>query len=460
MFRLWMATVERAPTAIAVIEGSSGRKWTRAGLAAAAARWADALPRRGGRCALAGQRVAMSLPNGAEWFQVFIGLMAVGAVPVPIDPSEPDLAQAAAARSLRASGIWREGRLHLLSPPSHARRLPKDECLVKLTSGSSGEPKGLSATHNQMEADGRQICAAMGILPGDSNLAAIPLGYSYGLGNLVVPLILQGSRVICLSGILPHAIAAEAQRFRPTVFPAVPPILKALAGSGIPRRALASVRLVISAGSRLAPEIARSFADTFGIRVHGFYGTSETGGISFDASGDATFEGRSVGPPMGGVRIAFRPGGRFSVAGPAVLGEGRFSPPDRAVMNGLGELVLLGRTDRVVKLAGRRVQLAEIEAALRSIQGVRDAFAHVGGGVDSPLCAAVATELASSEVRRLLRSRLAPWKIPSRIAALREFPASARGKTDARRLRQILSAPLTVASISTFSSGRQISAPR
>jgi long-chain acyl-CoA synthetase len=461
--RLWTATVERAPSAIAVIEAASGRKWTRSELAGAAAQWADSLARSGRKSEFAGRRVAMAIPNGLEWFQVFLGLMAAGAVPAPIDPSEPEEAQAAAARSIGASCIWRAGRLQPVGsgasrPP--ARRRIRYECLVKLTSGSSGAPRGLPATHSQMEADGRQICESMGIGPDDANLAAIPLGYSYGLGNLVLPLILQGTRVICLSSVLPQAIASEAMRLGPTVFPAVPPILRALVGSDVPGRAFSSLRLVISAGSPLPPETGRAFAEKFGVRVHGFYGTSETGGISFDATGDATLEGRSVGKPIARVRIALGRGGRLSVASPAVLGKGRFSPADRAMLNDRGELVLLGRTDRVVKVAGRRVDLAEIEAALKSLPGVRNAFAHLGAGADSALCAAVATRLAPSEIRRLLRARLASWKIPSRIAALREFPATLRGKTDTRRLRQILSAPRTATSISTLSAERQMSAPR
>ncbi len=400
----------------------------------------------------------MAVPNGAEWFQVFLGLMAVGAVPAPLDPSEPEAAQTGAAIAIGAPYLWRSGRLHPVDCRARARRA--GECLVKMTSGTSGAPRGLSATHEQMAADGRQLCLSMGITQADTNLAAIPLGYSYGLGNLVVPLLIQGTGLVCASGVLPHALAGEAARFKPTVFPAVPPVLSALVRSDIPARSLSSLRIVLSAGSPLSPEIARAFAAKFGLRVHGFYGTSETGGISFDASGEATLEGRSVGAPVAGVRISFGLGGRFIVSGPAVLGRGLFSPADRATLNGLGELVLLGRTDRVVKIAGRRVDLAEIEAALRSIAGVRDAFAHLGEGLDSQLRAAVATGLLPAEIRRLARAKLAPWKVPSRIVALGDFPETARGKTDARRLRQILSAPSTVASISTLSSERQMSARR
>jgi acyl-coenzyme A synthetase/AMP-(fatty) acid ligase len=188
--------------------------------------------------------------------------------------------------------------------------------------------------------------------------------------------------------------------------------------------------------------------------------TSETGGISFDRTGEATLEGRSVGTPLAGVRIAFRSGGRFTVSSPAVLGKGKFSPADRASLNAAGELALLGRTGRMVKVAGRRLDLSEIEAALRSVPGIRDAYAHLGAGTQAPLCAAVATDLPAAEIRRLLRARLASWKIPARIVRLPAFPLTPRGKADGRGLRQLLCAPRTASSISTLSSERQISARR
>jgi acyl-CoA synthetase (AMP-forming)/AMP-acid ligase II len=456
---LWTATVGRSPSALALVDAATGQSWTRAALAAAACGWVDSFAREAGAITPLRRCVAMSVPNGAGWFEAFLGLLSVGAIPAPIDPSEPVEAQLATARSIGAYLLWSGGRLHRLGGSRAAPR-PRGECLVKLTSGSSGSPKALPVTHAQMAADGRQICESMGIGPDDANLAAIPLGYSYGLGNLVMPLIAIGTRIICLSSALPHAVASDASRYAPTVFPAVPPILRALAESDVPPRAFASLRTVISAGSPLAPEVARLFAAKFGVRVHSFYGTSETGGIAYDRTGDATLEGRSVGTPIAGVRIMLGKSGRCTVSSPSVTGKGRFSPADRAAFNEHGELVLLGRTDRVVKVAGRRVDLAEIEAALRSVAGVRDAFAHMAEGGDAALSAAVATRLSAAEIKRLLRARIASWKIPSRIVTLGKFPSTSRGKTDGRRLRQILSAPRTATSISTLRAARQMSAPR
>jgi acyl-coenzyme A synthetase/AMP-(fatty) acid ligase len=201
---------------------------------------------------------------------------------------------------------------------------------------------------------------------------------------------------------------------------------------------LASLRLIVSAGAALPAELAAAFAEKFGRRVHNFYGASETGGICYDRSGEATLTGRSVGPPLTGVQLQFRRGNRFAVASPAVGGRGRFSPADRAKLNADSELVLLGRTGRTVKIAGRRLDLAEVEHALLALSGVRAACVLAHPQRPDALVAAVASDHPGSELRARLSARLAPWKIPAHILALPELPVTERGKTDRKAVAALL----------------------
>lgn len=428
----WRETVRRAPAALAVIDGASGRRWSRAELAATAEVWCR---EHAAAHALAGRRVLLTEPNGAAWFHVFLGLLAAGAIPIPADSTEPAAALVAQARNLRVAALWHAGAL---SPfPGSSRHRRSELCLFKLTSGSMGVPKALAFTHAQMLADGRQICASMGIASDDLNLAVIPLGHSYGLGNLVVPLLAQGTPLVCVASPLPQALAADIARWRPTVFPAVPTLLRALVRSDIEPAQLASLRLVVSAGAALPPELATAFAAKFGKGVHNFYGASETGGICYDRTGEATLTGRSVGTPLEGVRLVIRRGQRFSVASPAVGGRGRFTPADRGELDPAGELRLLGRTGRTVKIAGRRLDLAEVEQALLALPGVRTACVFAHPQRTDALAAAVASERAGTELRAELAARLAPWKVPARILALAELPTTERGKTDRRAVEQL-----------------------
>lgn len=433
LLRSWEATARRDPGALALIDGPSGQAWTRGELAAAIDAWHRALP---DRATLRRHRVVMAEANGARWFQVFAGLLQAGAIPVSVDPAEPLAGLRAMARSIGAAWLWADGRLEPVPGGRAVRR--NDLCLFKLTSGSSGAPKALPFTHGQMLADGRQVCASMGIAPGDVNLAVIPLGHSYGLGNLVIPLLAQGTALVCAASPLPHALANDCARWRPTVFPAVPTLLHALVRSAVDPAKLASLRLVISAGAPLAGAVAAEFARLAGRRVHAFYGSTETGGITYDRSGDATLSGRSVGTPLDGVRLHFRDDARFVVESAAVGGRGRFMPPDYAKLNESGELVLLGRTGRLVKVAGRRLDLAEVECALLQLPEVRAACAGAHPRRADRIAALVETELSAAELRARLAEKLAPWKIPDRLVPMTQLPMTARGKIDRQRVAELL----------------------
>jgi long-chain acyl-CoA synthetase len=427
----WKRLVRTAPQAGAIIEAVGEKVFSRAELAARAEAWRAARTEP-----LEGQRVVFAVPNSAAWFEVFLGLLQAGAVPASMDATEPPTAQRELARAVGATWLWSDGRLEKISAPRRPRRA--DVCLLKITSGSTGAPRALPFTHAQMLADGCQICRTMGIGSGDLNLAVIPLGHSYGLGNLVVPLLAQGTPLICASAPMPHVLAADCARWQPTVFPAVPALLRALAASDIATGALRSLRLVISAGAPLPRETAQAFFEKTGHSPRAFYGTSETGGITFDRGGEATRLGRSVGTPLCGVQLRLGRGQRFAVESAAVTGRGKYSPADRVELNAQGELVLLSRAGRMVKIAGRRLDLSELETALRRVPGVRDALAAPHPARPDELAAALATDLSANAVRGALCERLAAWKIPRRIVVLPAFPLTARGKTDARALQKLL----------------------
>ena len=398
----------------------------------------DALP-------LSGETVVFSEPNGPAWLQVFLGLLKAGAVPAPLDPGEPAEARRSLAQAVRARLLWSPGGFHRIQ---RGRPAPSDgRCILKITSGSTGAPRALPFTDSQVLADARQICATMGIRPTDINLGLIPFGHSYGLGNLVLPLLAQGTAIVSGVPALPQALAAGIAAWRPTVFPAVPALVWALAEADVEPRKLRSLRTVLSAGSELPQQAAQAFHRRFGLKVHSFYGSSETGGITYDRTGEAALTGRSVGRPLKGVRLAFGRGRRFTVASAAVFtlgnprarrGRGVHLPADLGRPDAAGELVLLGRAGRTIKVAGRRFNPAEIEGVLRKFPGVGDAFVAADPRRPHALAAVVAGTASADAIRAALRGRVAPWKIPGRLIVLPRLPVTARGKTDFRRLMALL----------------------
>ncbi|MET0263828.1 MAG: class I adenylate-forming enzyme family protein [Rariglobus sp.] len=428
----WRSTLARNPAAPAVIEHATSRIWTRAELDEAAQAFATRLPAAANR-----RRVTFALPNSGEWFAAFLGLLHAGATPVPLDPAEPRARQLELAIAARAAFAWINGETCPAAPRPVSPR-GAAPVLVKLTSGSSGTPRALPFNDAQMLADGRQVCSSMGIRPEDLNLAVIPFGHSYGLGNLVIPLLEQGTAIVCADTPLPHALATLAARHHPTIFPAVPALLRALAEADLPSDAFASLRTLISAGSPLPAVTARAFFDKYGVKIHGFYGSSETGGIAYDRTGDDTMEGRGIGFAMDGVSISPIRGNRIRVQSTAVSRKGGFIPADRARIESDGRVVLLGRAGRMIKIGGRRLDLGDLENTLRRLPGITDAFAAPHPDDPEQLAAVLATELEAGALRLLLRRELAPWKIPRRLVPVATFPLTARGKPDTSALTKLL----------------------
>jgi acyl-CoA synthetase (AMP-forming)/AMP-acid ligase II len=381
IWSLWLKNKD----GVAVIE--PGRVWTITEITAAAEQLRPTSP-----------IVPIREPNGAAWLIRFLAAQRIGATALPLDPSSP------------------------VMPRVSARG-----CCVKLTSGTTGKLKPVHCSVRHLINDGRNVCATMGIRRSDRNLALIPFGHSYGLGNLVMPLILQGTPVVCAQTIAPREILEQIRQYNVTVFPTVPAVVRALAALNASKPP--SLRLVISAGASLAPEVAQQFYRRFGIKIHNFYGASETGGICYDRTGNATLSGRSVGTPLKNVRVKIRRDGRVVV--------GRQVLADYGAWNRYGELQLLGRAGLVANIGGKKIAPSEIERALRSVGGVSDAWVEVmkdARGNDF-LAAAIESSRTQHELETELRRRVALWQLPKRYFVAGALPRTVRGKLDTVALR-------------------------
>jgi acyl-CoA synthetase (AMP-forming)/AMP-acid ligase II len=223
---------------------------------------------------------------------------------------------------------------------------------------------------------------------------------------------------------------------------------------------------LISAGAPLAPATVREFHDLFGVTIHSFYGTTETGGIAFNDSQEVD-DGGAVGRPLPGVTITLArdpdapvgAGGRVHVRSGAVASgyadedpdaftDGGFLTGDYGTWDSCRRLVLAGRVSSFVNVAGRKVQPSEVEHVLRSMGGVADV--RVFGAPDprrgQQIVACIVPDTASRisvlGVRRFCAARLAAYKIPRTIVFLDSIPLTMRGKTDRIALDALVRAQL------------------
>jgi acyl-CoA synthetase (AMP-forming)/AMP-acid ligase II len=342
-----------------------------------------------------------------------------------------------------------------------------DVAVMKLTSGSTGLPRATLTTDGNAIADGIAIMESMSIRPEDVQLAAIPLSHAYGLGNLVLPLVLQGTAIVVRDGFVPHQFPHDGGRYGLTMFPGVPFMFDHLL-EHLPREAWpSSLTRLITAGARIEPITVARFKEKFDRKIHSYYGTSETGGICFDDSPEVDLE-PTVGSPMPNVTVTLRPedgappdGGRVHVSGPAVAAgyasgtgaaaadeeptfvDGGFLTGDLGRFDLRHHLELHGRVSSFVNVAGRKVQPQEVEAALRAAPGVADV--RVLGAPDplrgQQLVACVvrsSADLTAAALRSHCAARLAPFKIPRQYIFLERIPLTERGKSDRVRLEAIV----------------------
>ena len=264
--------------------------------------------------------------------------------------------------------------------------------LLRLTSGSTRASKVVIASEHNLFCDGRHIAEGMDIRSGDVSLATIPLAHAYGMGNLVMPLLLQGTTLVLRDSFLPAQWTADIAAFGITVFPSVPFIFDCLRRMGEAAAPIAQVRLCVTAGAPIDIQTLQHFKQQLGVKIHSLYGTSETGGITYDSS-DAVGDTVSVGWALPETAVSLvsidgidGPEGRIKVQGTAVArGYADDSPSaDRSsefTSDGFltadlgsfardGQLHLLGRVSGFVNVAGRKVHPAEVERVIFALPGV------------------------------------------------------------------------------------------
>ncbi|HEV8578638.1 MAG TPA: class I adenylate-forming enzyme family protein [Thermoanaerobaculia bacterium] len=412
-----------------------------------------------------GTIVGVAAANGPGFLASLLALRRASLVALLLDARIPEaealrvLSVLGAPLLLRCPSGWPQSSdgWSLVEAPGSANLDPPPGMLpgtavIKLTSGSTGVPRGIATSAEALIADDMALTATMGLRPEDRLLTSIPLSHSYGLSSLALPALTRGALLVIPEegGLYDPLVTAD--RLGATFFPTVPAHLDALVRMSEPPPRPSSLRLVITAGAPLGAATSARFRDLFGLPVHVFYGSSECGGICYDREGGAAERG-TVGSPVEGVRLTLKPvdggpqdSGIVSVESAAValgylpdpderLAGGRFLAGDFATWRG-GELALQGRLDDLVNIKGKKVNPREVEGVIARLPGVDEAVVL---GVPAPersgeiLRAVVACRpgtLTAEDVAAWCRAHLSAHKVPRSILLVESLPRNPRGKLD------------------------------
>ncbi|RPJ58236.1 MAG: acyl--CoA ligase, partial [Acidobacteria bacterium] len=442
-----------------------------------------------------GRPVALLVGNHSSFLPLLLACLRLRFVVLPLDGDSPlpeatRIATAYEAQAMVALQPSSAGWLPL--PAGLGVRLLSSSgrnidfaaaALLKLTSGSTDVPKAVLCTEDNLWHDGEHVVEAMGIDGTSVQLGAIPLAHSYALGNLVLPLLVHGARLVLRHGFIPPAFCRDVERCGVTVFAGVPFMFDRMIGAMGLERLPHPLRTLITAGAPIDPATVLEFERRLQVKIHSFYGSSETGGIAYDASDDVidpltvgtVMPGVSVSlveidapeewpddtparaVPLGQGRAEFPSASRHSaeprtsvgrvivrsravalgyagdsaggtsdeVASP--LRNGEFVTADIGRFDEQGRLFLIGRLSPAINVAGRKVQPEEVERVLLQMPEI--ARAAVLGVPDrvrgERLVACVVpagADVTPMAVRRHCARHLSPHKIPRAVVVLEALP--------------------------------------
>jgi acyl-CoA synthetase (AMP-forming)/AMP-acid ligase II len=451
-----------------------------------------------------GTRVGLIMPNSVRWVQVAIALTRIGAVLVPLSTL---LKAGELVAQLRAASVqfllsveefrghrylddvravtqlelpalrqvWPLDRLARATHSEAARGIvdpmtetvtAADPLVIMFTSGSSGAPKGVIHSHGNALRAVRSGLAARCITSETRLYLPMPFFWVGGFGSGILSALLAGATLVTEEIPRPETTLRLLETERVTLFRGWPDQAEELArhaqevGADLSALRSGSLEALLPPEQRAAP----------GARATLFGMTEAFGpycGYPADTDMPATAWG-SCGKPFSGmeVRIVDPDNGEpvpagivgmIQIRGPHTLrgicgrsredlftADGFYPTGDLGHLDEDGFLFYHGRSDDMFKVSGATVYPSEVERALRTIDGVQNAYVtNVSGAAGQRVGAVLvcSSALTAEQLSGSARERLSAFKVPTMWLLLEsddDVPRGATGKVDAHRLREVL----------------------
>lgn len=441
-----------------------------------------------------GDRVAVVMSNGVAMAVTVYAILRAGAAFSPISPEivaaklERILVDGGAAAVVVEAGTREkavaaapEGTTIVDGDAVPGRPDPEggfapmvgpDLAAVMYTSGSTGEPKGVTLTHGNMAFVADSISESIAMERSDRVLCVLPLYFGYGLYQMLCCVRLGATLVLEPGFGAGGRIIQLFEQQEITGFAAVPTIYQLLLSlSGFDERNLPKLRFLTNAGAGLPTPVVRAVREAFPkVRLFLMYGQTECQRVCRLEPGEVDDNPSSVGTAIPGTEAwvededgeVAAPGvvGELMVRGPHVmqgywgneeatdrrLRPGRW-PWERVLATGdlfradeRGYLYFVGRRDDIIKSRGQKVAPREVEDVLHAFPGVRDVAVVgvpdelLGEAVHAHVAAEAGVELDVKELRRHCAGSLESHMIPKRVVIHAELPRIGSGKIDRRAL--------------------------
>ncbi|ORA20973.1 class I adenylate-forming enzyme family protein [Mycobacterium arosiense] len=450
-----------------------------------------------------GTRVGLIMPNGTRWVRVAIALTRIGAVLVPLSTllTAGELAaqlRAAAVQflvsveefrshryldDLRAAGqselpalrqVWSADQVDAAPASEGARKIfdamtatvtPADPLAIMFTSGSSGAPKGVIHSHGSALGAVQSGLAARCITAQTRLYLPMPFFWVGGFGSGILSALLAGATLVTEEIPRPETTLRLLEDERVTLFRGWPDQAETLArhaeqvGADLSALQAGSLQALLPPEQRAQPGArATLFGMTEAFGPYCGYPADTDMPASAWGSCGKPFAGMDVRivDPDSGAPVPTKGVGMIAIRGPHTLRgicgrtredlftvDGFYPTGDLGHLDEDGFLFYHGRSDDMFKVSGATVYPAEVERALRTIDGVDNAVVtNVPGDSGERVGAAVVCRARTAEqLRASARTVLSAFKVPTVWLLLDsddDLPRGGTGKVDVRRLRKML----------------------
>ena len=356
--------------------------------------------------------------------------------------------------------------------PGTQERSSEDLAALVYTSGSTGEPKAVMLSHANVCAAATSINAYLENTPDDVILCALPLSFTYGLGQVMTAFRVGAAVVLERSFTYPRVVLDMLAREGVTGLPVVPTMVTLLLRHGLAERQLPSLRYITNAAAALAEDKVRHLQTALPhVRIYSMYGQTECQRATFLAPELLDRHPTSVGRPIPDSDAAIvdaqghdvPPGmvGELVVRGPHVM-RGYWHQPEATAaalrtradgnvwlftgdlfrQNEEGLLYFIERRDAMINSRGEKVAPRAIEEVISRLPGVAEVA--VFGVPDDMLGEAIAaavtleprTSLTAAQIKRHCLQHLENYMVPSVVEIRDSLPTTPTGKVNRVALMQ------------------------
>lgn len=380
-----------------------------------------------------------------------------------------------------------DGQLRVDERRNHsAHTLHPDLALLLSTSGSTGSPKLVRLSRENLQANAEAIASYLGIRDSDRAATTLPMHYCYGLSVINSHLLRGAALILTELSVVDPCFWDQFRTHRGTSFAGVPYTFDLLDRAGFDQMYLPHLRYVTQAGGRLDPERVRRYAAVgraAGWDLIVMYGQTEaTARMAYLPPHLVEFHPHAIGVPIpgGSFRLAPTPGhtgsrvGELVYTGPNVMLGYAETPSDLRLGRTVDELYtgdiarrtgdgmyeIVGRRSRFIKVFGQRIDLERIETLL-----ARRGLPSCCAGADGVLVVAVQGCDDTHATRRMIARECGLPPRAVQVHAVDQLPRLATGKLDhqavldiARRSDRHPTAPVDPRTSSTAGRGAELRA--